>query len=234
MVDVSGEIVSYVRGRGYDVRVMTHNNKNLAKMSPEERLKQSEEYLKIYQSARCVLTSRLHCALPCIGLRTPVLVLYSSEYAERFKALKELFHVTQEERVLQGDWNDFLENPFYATDDYLHYAENLRRTCSEFVALNMEKEEGVNVSYEYYREAAMLQSIVRKETYIKENKRLNEGFAEIESMKNELKMWTNDLQNALKLKEEEAEQLKEINSELMMWSNDLQAENERLKREKKY
>lgn len=37
-----------------------------------ERLKEAERIVKIYAKAKYVLTSRIHCALPCLGLETPV------------------------------------------------------------------------------------------------------------------------------------------------------------------
>lgn len=42
------------------------------------RLKKAEELLKIYAGARVVVTSRLHCALPCLAFGTPVIFINSA------------------------------------------------------------------------------------------------------------------------------------------------------------
>lgn len=45
----------------------------------EQRFKNVKELLDIYQKAKLVITSRLHCALPCLALETPVLLLYDED-----------------------------------------------------------------------------------------------------------------------------------------------------------
>lgn len=64
---------------------MTHYleiEKNI-KLSFEERMKNVEEYLKICQGALCVVATRLHVALPCIALGTPVLLIRYDEHSDR-------------------------------------------------------------------------------------------------------------------------------------------------------
>jgi len=41
--------------------------------SVEEKLKRANEMLDLYASAKLVVTSRIHCALPCLALGTPVI-----------------------------------------------------------------------------------------------------------------------------------------------------------------
>lgn len=178
LVDVSQDVADYVKNKGYPVRVMSHNQINAAKMTPEKRLEQAEEYLKIYQSARCVLTSRLHCALPCTGLGTPVLVLYSPEFEERFSGLKEFLHTTTEEELLQGKWDSFLETPSCHSGEHIQYANTLAQRCREFIENALKTEEPVELDYEYYKKTSALQRVVQKETYISEIRRLSEGYIE--------------------------------------------------------
>ncbi len=63
----------------------------------ELRLKEAERLIKEYSKAGLVITSRIHCALPCLGLGTPVLFVNSTDRNEadscRLKGLLELFHV---------------------------------------------------------------------------------------------------------------------------------------------
>ncbi len=60
------------------------------------RLKKAEELVRMYSKARFVITSRIHCALPCLGLDTPVVYLDRAKDSEtsacRLNGLKELFN----------------------------------------------------------------------------------------------------------------------------------------------
>ena len=222
LVDVPLEIVDYVKKKGYNVRVMSHNNSDLKKMSPEERLKQAEDYLKIYQGAHCVLTSRLHCALPCTGIGTPVLVMYSSEYGERFSGLKKFLHTTDIEDFLNGSWNDFLETPFCCSTDYMSYAARLSRTCKKFVNGVLEQKEKVLVNYCRYCETALFQNIMRRETYIAENHRISEGMDEARALIDDLRAYSTNQESAIN-------ELRTMNEELRKYSSEQERANAELR-----
>lgn len=194
LVDVPPEATEYVKKKGYNVRIMSHDNSALKKMSPQERLEQAERYLKIYQGARCVLTSRLHCALPCTGLGTPVLVLYAPEYDERFSSLKRFLHTTDLESFLGGSWDIFLQAPFCCSSDYIPYANRLLKTCEDFVNRVLQETKKADVDYVSYREAAIFQSIIRKETYIAEKYRLYERVEEVKAINEDLQKINHDIQ----------------------------------------
>ncbi len=69
-----------------------------ASLSFEERMKKVEELLQIYQNAKLVITDRIHVALPCIALKTPVLLIYYEHNADRIATFKEyIVHCTEEE-----------------------------------------------------------------------------------------------------------------------------------------
>lgn len=65
--------------------------------SDEEFLKEAEALIKKYAKASLVITSRIHCALPCLGLQTPVLYIENENQSEaskcRMNGLIELFNV---------------------------------------------------------------------------------------------------------------------------------------------
>ena len=48
----------------------------------EERKKRVEDVLRLYQGAHLVITTKLHCSLPCLAIGTPVLLLYDTSFAE--------------------------------------------------------------------------------------------------------------------------------------------------------
>lgn len=69
-----------------------------AKLSYQERMKKVEDLLTIYQNAKLVVTDRIHVALPCIALKTPVLLIYYEHNADRIETFKEyIVHCTEEE-----------------------------------------------------------------------------------------------------------------------------------------
>lgn len=68
-------------------------------ISNEERLAEAERLVILYSKAALVVTSRIHCALPCLGLDTPVLFINNVEQAEwsscRLRGLLELFNILE-------------------------------------------------------------------------------------------------------------------------------------------
>lgn len=75
-----------------------------SKLSWVERFKNVEELLKTYQSAKLVITSRLHCALPCLALGTPVLLLYDESKIYTKDRLSDYSKI-----VTHMSTNEFLE-----------------------------------------------------------------------------------------------------------------------------
>lgn len=60
--------------------------------SLDERFEAVEALLKRYQRAKCVVTERLHCALPCLALGTPVLLLWENDNLDRMSSFLPLLH----------------------------------------------------------------------------------------------------------------------------------------------
>lgn len=102
------------------------------------RLGRARELLELYSSAKLVITSRLHCALPCLALGTPVVLLRPGvESDPRFTGLRDLvrFH-SDPLSPIKIDWRDPEPNP----DKYLHYAKALRERCEKAVSRAQEFE----------------------------------------------------------------------------------------------
>lgn len=64
-----------------------------------ELLNKAEDLVRQYSQAGLVITSRIHCALPCLGLETPVLFTMAKDTDEfsacRFGGLKDLFNIIE-------------------------------------------------------------------------------------------------------------------------------------------
>jgi hypothetical protein len=69
-----------------------------------ERLDLATDLLKKYANAKLVITSRLHCVLPCIAFGTPVIFMYKQWKTDcRFDGLNEFMCIYGRDKI---DWND--------------------------------------------------------------------------------------------------------------------------------
>jgi len=83
------------------VELTTHLGK--PGVSQSERFDMAEKLLETYARASCVITSRLHCALPCLAMGTPVLLIDLFPDQWRFEGLNNF--------VRHVGPKYFLENP---------------------------------------------------------------------------------------------------------------------------
>lgn len=103
---------------------------------------QADELLKEYCSAQYVVTSRIHCALPCLAMGVPVLYVYnenaSIEHNCRLDGLIQLFHLIN----IKSDHLNCkiipkskfsLNSTFTNKSDYKKLAEELINKCSAFM-----------------------------------------------------------------------------------------------------
>jgi hypothetical protein len=121
--------------------------------SEEEKFIIAKRALEKYADAGLVITSRIHCALPCTAFGTKVLFIDGAldeftdttrlngiqEYFNLFKVsevinsyrgfLIELFAKNEFKNPLNIDWNNLPENP----GNHHNVASNLSKTCSAFI-----------------------------------------------------------------------------------------------------
>lgn len=81
-----------------EAEYIRHSGPNAGE-SDEQLLARARELVEKYARAAMVVTSRIHCALPCLGLGTRVVLIENSRQEEsddcRFGGLRELFHVVE-------------------------------------------------------------------------------------------------------------------------------------------
>ena len=111
--------------------------------SEEEKFALAEELLHKYARAKLVITSRIHCALPCLALGTPVIFINGFDgFVDscRLDGLAELFNRVDVDRStgkvsnnfnLQGKINSNIQlsNPQH----YLALAEKMKESCRGFI-----------------------------------------------------------------------------------------------------
>lgn len=114
----------------------------IGKQTDEEKFAYAEDCLKKYAKAKLVITSRIHCALPCLAMGTPVIFLNAfNTFVDtcRFNGIAELFN-----RIDVADDGTFTNNfklkgkitkDTKVTNLGLHHAlaEPLKEKCRDFI-----------------------------------------------------------------------------------------------------
>lgn len=110
-------------------------NTNLSKLSIQERFKYAEELIVKYSKAQLVITSKIHCGLPCFGLNTPVIFTQDKQAisisTDRFGGLLNLFNtiVWDKDRLYSKDIKKISLNHIPQNkNDWKGIAENLYNT----------------------------------------------------------------------------------------------------------
>jgi Polysaccharide pyruvyl transferase len=98
----------------------------------------AERLLDLYARARVVITSRLHCALPCIALGTPVIFLHRNyDNDTRFDGLREYLNGygpgTERPSI---DWSSPWKPDITQLRALLEHALAKRLTCQPFQTVN--------------------------------------------------------------------------------------------------
>lgn len=110
-----------------------------------ERLHEAERLVRKYAQARLVVTSRIHCALPCLGMETPVIYTENEEQSDasacRFGGLRDLFNIFQWKKGAIRPlfpWNDKVTPDNFSNlprnkDNWKNLSVELIDRCERFV-----------------------------------------------------------------------------------------------------
>jgi hypothetical protein len=105
-------------------------------INPYKRYRIAQNLLRKYARAKLVITGRIHCALPCLAMGTPVIFVTDSEILEsdsRMGGLIDLFRHYSHEQILDGDFDINWDNPAPNPVDIAPLAKPLRETCEKFM-----------------------------------------------------------------------------------------------------
>ena len=138
LTDVPIEVKTYVDSLcpGDNIMIKTHtlqeHEQNLEWYLREKRV---EEYLRLYQSAKLILTTRLHCALPAIALGTPVIIVgdYNDDFKDRIADYTKFCRLCDSKSILNGDADDFILNSF-VNEDISFIRKELNEYCNNFIS----------------------------------------------------------------------------------------------------
>ena len=109
--------------------------------SNEDKMMYAEELVKKYAKAKLVVTSRIHCALPCIGLGTPVLFVNNAELGrDRLSGLSDFFNCVEwgfnRINIPDGFKKITKINIPVNKDKWKPFAAALIKRCNDFVDSN--------------------------------------------------------------------------------------------------
>jgi hypothetical protein len=110
--------------------VVTHNDATTPGFAA--RLERAEALLDLYAGARAVVTSRLHCALPCLALGTPVLFVPTQRDRYRQQPALDLTASVNQRAFLKGGGFD-PEMPPPNPEGFVPLAEALRQRVRDFI-----------------------------------------------------------------------------------------------------
>ena len=101
---------------------------------PEGSLREAERLIKDYARAKLVITQNIHCALPCLALGTPVILITPSFDYKRFRGITSLLNCIGENergkfeiKVLKG-----AKGLVINSEAYKKYAKHLKKLCLAF------------------------------------------------------------------------------------------------------
>lgn len=108
----------------------------------EEKLSYAESLIQKYSSSELVVTSRIHCALPCLGIKTPVIFTIGETIEEksplessgRFDGLINLFNIMRINKF--NVVSPQIKFPIKNKNDYEILARNLKEKCVSFIQDN--------------------------------------------------------------------------------------------------
>ena len=142
VVDLPRQLVKACRRRtSSPLRLLTHDEPGV--LTTRERSARAEELLASYRRARCVVTTRLHVALPCLAMGVPVLLVRTQPDDPRFSGLDALVRCSTPEDVLARRPGFDLEEPHPNPDHHLRYRRLLLDEVGRFVAQGRSAPPGV-------------------------------------------------------------------------------------------
>jgi hypothetical protein len=142
LVDLDERAVNYIKSKVTSPTIIiTHGKPLLQMLSPQHRLKYAEYILDLYRKAKCVVTTRLHAAMPCLAFKTPVLMISSIDKNGldcRFDGLVDHVKHCSREELCNGEIDYDFDNPPENPKTYLPIRENLIKLMTEWVQKNSE------------------------------------------------------------------------------------------------
>lgn len=129
--DLPAAVVARIQGTT-NLPIRGSSNMDHTTVGIGSRFERAEALVDLYATASCVVTSRLHTALPCLAMGTPILLVEGTWEPYRFDGLRELVHHCSVEDVLSGGLDYDVSHPPANPTTYLSIRKELERSASAF------------------------------------------------------------------------------------------------------
>jgi hypothetical protein len=140
LVDLDDASVGYIKSKvSSPVVVITHGKPLLMSLSAYHRLQYANYILDLYRKAKCVVTTRLHTALPCLAFKTPVLMVDKHDLGNkdsRFWGLTDHTRSCSARELCEGLVDYDFDHPPENPTTYLPIRENLIKIMTEWAQKN--------------------------------------------------------------------------------------------------
>lgn len=209
LTDIADEAVEFVRKQypEFDIYVIAHESLENPMMVDKTadwktRFRKVEELLELYQNATAVVTTRLHCAMPCLALNTPVLLLDDHSFieSERMTGLSDLVYSATTQDFINGNVAFDLRTPPQNPERYLPFRNKLIQTVKQFLKDNAEctaELEERMLSYDKnWEERALWKNSILLKLHHKHNEQWNRQHEYLEQVA-QGKKWLEDQNKAL-------------------------------------
>lgn len=130
--DLNAALLAALKSRGsLEIVPTTHSEKGPSPFA--DRFAAARRLLGLYASAKCVVTTRLHCAMPCLALGTPVLLIVNSPDLYRFSGLDRLVRHCSVANFLAGRVDFDFDDPSPNSSAYLPLRKKLIHLTQEYI-----------------------------------------------------------------------------------------------------
>lgn len=114
-----------------NITYLTHISSN--KLNHSERFQIANKYLRKYARAKLVITTRIHAALPCLSLKTPVILINNYYDFNRYDGIYDLLNTIgiNSNNVFEINININKNGFVFNSEKYLNYSINLKKIIKE-------------------------------------------------------------------------------------------------------
>ena len=137
VVGLSNEEVKYIKNRTKRQVIVFKQDVAYGSFKDEtwnERKKRVEETLDLYGKAHMVITTKLHCSLPCLAIGTPVLLLYDTSFPEnkdRIGTYIQYLNYVDRKEFTRKNIN--FEKPAKNKNNHMKLRNELIKKCQSFI-----------------------------------------------------------------------------------------------------
>lgn len=168
----------------------THIRHSQTRRTFKEAMDEIESLLTLYQNAHCVITTRLHCALPCLAMGVPVLLIIDKTEPSkvgdlnRFDIFLNMLHTTSPMDFRNGTNKFNILVPPDNKELYKTYRRDLIRRVNNFINstsietkenfIDLEEQKAIKEWQDDMKETALSNSMQRINYLLGENSRIND------------------------------------------------------------